>query len=69
MGNACGASGTYVEYFLAGTEGSACGAGVNPFSIEPQRDTGTAKPAAITPPAPPAAKPKAAGNPFKIPGA
>ena len=72
-GNACGSSGAYVEYFLAGTEGdNGCG-GVasDPFRIPSTSDSMSGAPNAAARVVPPAApRPKAKGdtaNPFKIP--
>jgi penicillin-binding protein 1A len=64
----CGEDAMYTEYFLAGTESSACsGRGGNPFTITPTRDTShTTRPTAVKPPV--AGKSKAdTANPFKIP--
>ena len=71
VATACGGTGYYSEYFIAGTESDAGCDALNPFSIIPGRDTalsdGIIRPSPATPPKLPV-KPKAdTTNPFKIP--
>jgi penicillin-binding protein 1A len=66
---ACGSSGYYSEYFIAGTEGDGSCDALNPFTIMPQRDTmleGVIRPAAGSTSTRPKAKADTT-NPFKIP--
>jgi len=72
---ACGPSGAYTEFFLAGTEfDNGCGeAAPNPFDLTPRADTGAraeSRPSAAAAAAAAAPKSKAkadTANPFKIP--